>query len=159
LGPREGEQHLIEFKLRVNVVGMEGKLVEFPFFIATLPVKLPADFHIDPRSDKSNEAIWGKWMCSSLYFGKGGVGKYLWKDIVLPQCTVEQRWAGTCGRQDSVLIRNPMAYFFDMDSNEPFLVLWAFDPWFSKNDSGVGLLDSPYPYSTYHEAGWELKKK
>jgi hypothetical protein len=101
---------------------------QVPFYLWSVPPKLPENANI-PAYDKVNEGKWGKWSCTSPYLGKKAVGRYYWKNIVLPQCTAEQQWSGTCTYdQKYIYVQNPMGYFFDMDAAEPFLVLWTFDP-------------------------------
>jgi hypothetical protein len=112
--------------------------LDVPFFLQSVPPKLPENANV-PAFGKGNEGKWGRWSCQSPYLGKKAVGRYYWKNIVLPECTAEQQWSGTCTySQKYIMVQNPMGYFFDMDAAEPFLVLWTFDPMRPLDMGGAG---------------------
>jgi hypothetical protein len=106
-------------ELTMSLWDLKDNRFEVPFYLMSVPTQTPDDAKLLVY----DEPNYGKWYCTSPYLGQKALGKYFFKNVVLPQCSVEQTWADACPH-----VLNPIGYFFDMDGVNPFLVLQAFNP-------------------------------
>jgi hypothetical protein len=76
-------------------------------------------------AEKATTPVFGRWVCTSAYIGKGQFGVYYVKRVPDRPCpTDEEAWLGRCEPP-----YNPYAFFFDTYDEKQARSSWPFMYW------------------------------